>query len=161
MNATDETVVQVTEDGSETRLATYEGGTDRSEPRCQPAPRETADDRKSRNARARTVAMSLEDLAETVETEYGAVEETTTVELDRETRHELAMLAAALDVDTDELVRRGVHMLFQSAVDTGKLDFHLRAEYDVTYDEYLSGMTFEEMSGGYQPADEQDRRYQF
>ena len=105
--------------------------------------------------------MSLDDLAETVETEYGALAESATVELDRETRHELAMLAAGLDADTDELVRRGVHMLFQTAVDTGKLDFHLRTEYDTTYDEYLSGMTFEEMSGGYTPADEQDRRYQF
>ncbi len=105
--------------------------------------------------------MSLDDLAETVETEYGALDEETTLALDRETRHELAMLAAGLDADTDELLRRGVHLLFQTAVDTGKLDFHLRAEYDVTYDEYLSGMTFEEMSGGYQPADEQDRRYQF
>jgi len=105
--------------------------------------------------------MSLDDLAETVETEYGALEASTTVELDRETRHELAMLAAGLDADTDELLRRGVHLLFQSAVDTGKLDFHLRSEYGVTYDEYLSGMTFEEMGGGYQPAEEQDRRYQF
>jgi len=105
--------------------------------------------------------VSLEDLSETVESEYGALDDTAAVELDRETRHELAMLAAGLDADTDELLRRGVHLLFQTAVDSGKLDFHLRAEYDVTYDEYLSGMTFEEMSGGYTPADEQDRRYQF
>jgi len=105
--------------------------------------------------------MSLEDLAETVESEYGDFGASAEVDLDRETKHELAMLAAGLDVDTDELLRRGVHLLFQTAVDSGKLDFHLRAAYDCTYDEYLSGMTFEEMSGGYTPADEQDRRYQF
>ncbi len=105
--------------------------------------------------------MSLEDLSETVETEYGALDDTPTVELDRETKHELAMLTAGLDADTDELLRRGVHLLFQSVVESGKLDFHLRSEYDTTYDEYLSGMTFEEMGGGYQPAEEQDRRYQF
>ncbi|PSQ39729.1 hypothetical protein BRD13_01500 [Halobacteriales archaeon SW_5_70_135] len=105
--------------------------------------------------------MSLDDLSETVESEYAALNDAAEVDLDRETKHELAMLAAGLDVETDELLRRGVHLLFQTAVDTGKLDFHLRAEYDLTYDEYLSGMTFEEMSGGYTPADEQDRRYQF
>jgi len=105
--------------------------------------------------------MSLEDLGDTVESEHGDLGDTVETDLDRETKHELAMLAAGLDVDTDELLRRGVHLLFRTAVDTGKLDFHLRSEYDLTYDEYISGMTFEEMSGGYTPADEQDRRYQF
>jgi len=73
------------------------------------------------------------------------------------------MLAAALDPEEpDELVRRAVHMLFQTAVETGNLDFHLRSAYDATYDEYLSGMTFEEMSGGFpQPQQNDDRRYQF
>jgi len=109
--------------------------------------------------------MSLDDLTETVQDNYGALDEELAVTTDRETRNELAMLEAALDPeDTDELVRRAVHMLFQSTVETGRLDFHLRSTYDVTYDEYLSGMTFDEMTGADQfpqSGDPDDRRYQF
>jgi hypothetical protein len=108
--------------------------------------------------------MSLEDLSDDVEDRYSDLGETLSVELDRETRNELAMLTSALEPDDpDELVRRGIHMLFQTAVETGNLDFHLRSGYDVTYDEYLSGMTFEEMTGGQfpQPQQNDDRRYQF
>jgi len=109
--------------------------------------------------------MSLDDLSEDVQQRYSDLGGDVTVKLDRETRNELAMLTAALEPDgTDELVRRAVHMLFQTAVETGNLDFHLRSGYDTTYDEYLSGMTFEEMAGGGQfPQQQQndDRRYQF
>lgn len=106
--------------------------------------------------------MSLEELAEGVETAYADIDEEPSVSLDRETRNELAMLTAVLDPDdTDELVRRAIHMLFQTTVDTGSLDFHLRRGYDVTYDEYLSDMTFQEMTGTPQPSDNDDRRYQF
>jgi len=109
--------------------------------------------------------MSLDDLTDAVQDNYGALDEELTVATDRETRNELAMLEAALDPeDTDELVRRAVHMLFQSTVETGQLDFHLRSTYDATYDEYLSGMTFEEMTGADQfpqSGDPDDRRYQF
>jgi hypothetical protein len=109
--------------------------------------------------------MSLEDLQDDVESSYGDIDAEYAVSLDRETRNELAMLTAALDPeDTDELVRRAVHALFQSTVDRGTLDFHLRSGYDCTYDEYLSGMSFEEMAGGNQfpqPQDNDDRRYQF
>ncbi|MFB6297126.1 MAG: hypothetical protein ABEH56_01250 [Salinirussus sp.] len=107
--------------------------------------------------------MSLDELTEAVEEEYGDLGEELTVALDRETRNELAMLVTALDPDDpDELLRRGLHMLFQTAVETGNLDFHLRSGYDCTYDEYLSGMTFEEMGGGFpQPQQNDDRRYQF
>jgi hypothetical protein len=109
--------------------------------------------------------MSLDDLAADIETTYGEIGETATVSLDRETRNELALLAAAYEPDElDELVRRGVHMLFQTAVETGNLDFHLRSAYDVTYDEYLSGMTYDQMAGGNAggPSDRDDtRRYQF
>ncbi|PSP55459.1 hypothetical protein BRC82_05860 [Halobacteriales archaeon QS_1_67_19] len=109
--------------------------------------------------------MSLDDLQDDVEAAYADLDEELSVALDRETRNELAMLSAALEPETtDELVRRAVHMLFQTAVETGNLDFHLRGEYDVTYDEYLSGMTFDEMTGGQQfPQQQQkdDRRYQF
>ncbi len=109
--------------------------------------------------------MSLEELTDDVEDQYGALGDELAVGLDRETRNELAMLSAAFEPDeTDELVRRAVHMLFQTAVETGNLDFHLRSGYDLTYDEYLSGMTFEEMTGGGQfpqPQQNDDRRYQF
>ena len=107
--------------------------------------------------------MSLDDLNEDVTDVYGSLEEELTVSLDRETRNELALLETALEPDeTDELVRRAIHMLFQSTVDTGKLDFQLRSAYDVTYDEYLSGMTFEEMTGADQyPTMDDERRYQF
>ncbi|MDX1745054.1 MAG: hypothetical protein R3324_03875 [Halobacteriales archaeon] len=108
--------------------------------------------------------MSLDDLSTAIETEYSDLTDELAVTLDRETKHELAMLAAVFDVeDTDELVRRAVHLLFQSSVETGRMDFHLRQGYDVTYDEYLSGMTYEEMTGGgegFTPPDD-DRRYQF
>jgi len=109
--------------------------------------------------------MGLDDLSTDVETAYGAFGDEIAVGLDAETRNELAMLAAAFEPDEpDELLRRAVHMLFQSAVETGRLDFHLRSGYDVTYDEYLSGMTYDEMTGGGQfpqPDQNDDRRYQF
>lgn len=109
--------------------------------------------------------MSLDDLQDDLQNEYSDLGDEVGVSLDRETRNELAMLNAAFDPEeTDELLRRAVHMLFQTAVETGNLDFHLRSEYDVTYDEYLSGMTFEEMTGGNQfpqPQQNDDRRYQF
>jgi len=106
--------------------------------------------------------MSLDDLQTDVELAYEDLEDYAF--LDRETRQELAMLSAALDADTDELLRRAVHLLFQSTTDTGRLDFHLRGAYDVTYDEYLSGMSYDEMAGGAgqaPPEPDQDRRYQF
>ncbi|PSP17936.1 hypothetical protein BRC62_04055 [Halobacteriales archaeon QH_10_67_13] len=107
--------------------------------------------------------MSLEELSESVTDRYSELGEQLDVELDRETRNELAMLSVALDPEEpDELVRRAVHMLFQTTVDTGKLDFHLRSGFDTTYDEYLSGMTYDEMAGDFpQPQQNEDRRYQF
>ena len=107
--------------------------------------------------------MSLDELSDDVDAAYSDIGEELSVPLDRETRTELAMLAAAYEPDERaELVRRAVHMLFQTAVETGNLDFHLRSTYDVTYDEYLSGMTFEEMGGGQLPQQgNDDRRYQF
>ena len=107
--------------------------------------------------------MSLEDLTADVEDAYSALGEAE-LALDEESRMELAMLMTALDAeDASSLVQRAVHILFQSTVDTGKLDFHLRSTYDVTYDEYLSGMTYDEMTGGmdFGQGDEDDRRYQF
>ncbi|MCU4718398.1 hypothetical protein [Halapricum hydrolyticum] len=112
--------------------------------------------------------MSLDDLDEDITDVAGELGESIDVTLDRETRTELAMLTAALGpTDPDELVRRAVHAFFQQQVDTGRLDFQLRDQYDVTYDEYLSGMTFDEMTGGTggiggaTQGDPDDRRYQF
>lgn len=108
--------------------------------------------------------MSLDDLSDDVQEQYSDLDDELDIELDSETRNELAMLMIALEPDeADDLIRRGIHMLFQTTVDTGKLDFHLRTSYDVTYDEYLSGMTFQEMTGGQFPQAQQndDRRYQF
>lgn len=103
--------------------------------------------------------MSLEDLETDVEL---AFEDLDYEFLDRESQQELAMLSAALDADTDELLRRAVHLLFQSTTESGRLDFHLRSTYDVTYDEYLSGMTYGEMAGGGElPQGDDERRYQF
>jgi hypothetical protein len=106
--------------------------------------------------------MSLDELTGDVESQYADIDADQSVSLDRETRHELAMLSAAFGTDeVDELLRRAVHLLFQTTVDRGTLDFHLRQEHDVTYDEYLSGMTYEEMTGQDQyPQRDDERRYQ-
>ena len=108
--------------------------------------------------------MGLEDLNGEIESAYADLDEETTVELGREARHELAMLIAALDEDGEDLIERAVHLLFQTSIDTAKLDFHLRGEYDVTYDEYLMGATMDtymEGGGGYSQQDDSDnRRYQ-
>ncbi|ERH08323.1 MAG: hypothetical protein J07HX64_00063 [halophilic archaeon J07HX64] len=109
--------------------------------------------------------MGLDDLTADVEDSYSDLGEELDVDLDRETRNELAMLSVALDPEeTDELLRRAVHMFFQTAVETGRLDFNLRTSHGVTYDEYLSDMTFEDMTGGNQfpqAQEKDDRRYQF
>ncbi|WP_049981595.1 hypothetical protein [Halolamina rubra] len=105
--------------------------------------------------------MSLDDLDENVTANYTALGEEAAVELDPETRNELALLSAAMGTDTEELLRRGVHTLFQQAVQSGNLDFHLRSGYDVTYDEYLAGATYDEMTGADQyPERDDERRYQ-
>ena len=93
--------------------------------------------------------MSLDELTEDITDEYSDLADDFSVSLDRETKNELAMLSAAFETDApEELVRRGIHLLYRQTVDSGDLDFHLRSGYDVTYDEYLSGMTFDEMTGG-------------
>ena len=111
--------------------------------------------------------MSLDDLSGDVESRYADLGDEVTIDLDRETRNELAVLLSALDPDeTDELLRRALHGFFQTTVETGRLDFHLRSTYDVTYDEYLSGMTYDEMTNGMgfqgsQGNQEDVRRYQY
>jgi hypothetical protein len=106
--------------------------------------------------------MGLDELDADVTSAYSDLNDRIEVALDRETKNELAMLTAAFDPDdSDELVRRAIHMLFRSTVDRGDMDFHLRRGYDVTYDEYLSGMTYDEMTGADQyPQRDDERRYQ-
>lgn len=107
--------------------------------------------------------MGLDELDSAVESAGSELGETVTIELTQEMQQELGMLMAVLDADAGDLIERAVHLLFQSAVDTAKLDFHLRQEFDVMYDEYLSGMTFDEMTGGNitYPQPDDERRYQF
>ena len=108
--------------------------------------------------------MTLEELSEEIDERYDSLDEELLVDIDRQARTELALLQAALGTqDPSDLVRRAINLLFQSTVDTGGLDMHLRREYDVTYDEYLSGMTYDDMRGGgdYQLHSDDDRRYQF
>ena len=106
--------------------------------------------------------MSLEDLNEDVEAAYASLNDQFALDLDRETKHELAMLKATLEAEPGALLRRGIHALYRSTVDTAQLDFHLRTEYGVTYDEYLSGMTYDEMTGAADvPPRDDERRYQF
>ncbi|SFS55515.1 hypothetical protein SAMN04488556_1522 [Halostagnicola kamekurae] len=107
--------------------------------------------------------VTLDDLNDEITESYSSLGDELEVALDRETRNELALLETAMEPEsTDELVRRAVHMLFQTTVESGNLDFHLRSGFDVTYDEYLSGMTFDEMTGADNyPSMDDERRYQF
>lgn len=109
--------------------------------------------------------MSLDNLTEDVEETYESLDEDLALDLDDDTRRELTMLMAAMDKeDPQDLIEEAVRLLFQSTVETGKLDFHLRSAYDVTYDEYLSGMTFDEMTadaGLSQQSQDDVRRYQY
>lgn len=109
--------------------------------------------------------MSLDNLTEDVEETYESLDEELALDLDDDTRRELTMLMAAMDKeDPQDLIEEAVRLLFQSTVETGKLDFHLRSAYDVTYDEYLLGMTYDEMGGGIEYPQQQqkdERRYQF
>lgn len=105
--------------------------------------------------------MGLDELEDEVSHAYSELDGVDD-RLDAESRTELAMLMAALEADDpDTLLNRAIHLLFQQTVDTGKLDFHLRRRHDITYDEYLSGMTYDEMAGGMGGERDDDRRYQF
>ncbi len=108
--------------------------------------------------------MGLDDLTDDIEAAYTDLPTEVALDLDEDSRRELTMLTTALDDDPEDVLERALHLFFQTTVDTGQLDFHLRSTYDVTYDEYLSGMTYDEMTGaGAFPQAQQndDRRYQF
>lgn len=106
--------------------------------------------------------MSLEELTDAIEQSRTDLGEAWTLTLDQETRNELALLEAALEPEsTDELLRRAIHLLFQSTVETGTMDFHLRSGFDVTYDEYLMGVTMDTYNEDITPEPTDDRRYRF
>ena len=113
-------------------------------------------------ARRNAPGMGLDELDAELTDVYGDLGDSIEVDLDRETKNELAMLLTLYDSeDPDELVRRAIHVLFGSTVDSGTIDFHLRRGFDVTYDEYLSGMTYDDMTGASQyPQPDDERRYQ-
>jgi len=101
--------------------------------------------------------VPVDDLDDDIDDAAATLGDSVAVDLDRETRQELATLLAVFDGDPEELLRRGVH---RRTVDTGDLDFQLRRSYDLTYDEYLAGVSYEEMTGGPDPRPNDDRRYQ-
>jgi hypothetical protein len=104
--------------------------------------------------------VTVDDLDDDIDDAAATLGDSVAVDLDRETQQELATLLAVFDGDPKELLRRGVHELFRRTVDTGDLDFQLRRSYDLTYDEYLAGVSYEEMAGGPDPRPNDDRRYQ-
>jgi hypothetical protein len=90
--------------------------------------------------------VTLENLTDDVEQTYAELAD---VDVDEEARRELTMLATAFDADDPAaLVERAIHLLFQTSVDTGRLDFHLRS-------------TYVEMAGAPPAPDDDERRYQF
>ena len=125
---------------------------------CPPTVRCDTDRFAYRSLLAGGLAVTLDDLDDALADHNRALKDEVTVSLDRETRQELAFLLAAFDGDTEELLRRGVHRLFRSSVDRGDLDFHLRGAFDVTYDEYLVGMSYDDAARPDRRQDD-DRRY--
>lgn len=106
--------------------------------------------------------MSLEALADAVDERYRDLGTDVSVSLDEQSRTELAVLSACFEpADPDELVRRAIHLLARDAIERGEVDMVLRRRYDVTYDEYLAGMTYDEMAGDSPQPAADDRRYRF
>lgn len=107
--------------------------------------------------------MSLDAFADAVDERYHDLGTDLTVALDEQTRTELALLLASFEPDSvDEVVRRAIHLLARDAVERGQVDLVLRRRHDVTYDEYLAGMTYDDMAGQTPaPTDSDDRRYRF
>lgn len=108
--------------------------------------------------------MSLTELTAEIDAILDQLDDEYAVTLDGQTRRELALLVAVYEPDTvDDIVRRAIHQFTQSAVDRGSIDQQLRTRFDLTYDEYLAGMTYEEMGGTQAPSagEEDDRRYRF
>ena len=92
--------------------------------------------------------MGLDELDAQVERNRRALDDEVRVPLDGQTRDELALLAAVLGTDADEVMRRAVHEHLRVLLGNQILDAHLRQKYDVTYDEYLVGQEMDDFGGG-------------
>ncbi|MFW6448060.1 MAG: hypothetical protein ACOC0X_00805 [Halobacteriota archaeon] len=106
--------------------------------------------------------MGVEAFAEAVDDRYRTLGDDVTVDLDEQARTELAVLLAAFEPPSvDEVVRRAVHLLARDAIERGQVDLQLRRRHGITYDEYLAGMTYDEMTGEVPAPEPDDRRYRF
>jgi hypothetical protein len=101
--------------------------------------------------------MGLEELEAQVERNRRALDDELRVPLDGQTRDELALLAAVLGTDADEVVRRSVHEHLRVLLGNQVLDAHLRQKYDVAYDEYLAGREMDDVQR--QPRDDDGRGF--
>ncbi|MFP4188020.1 MAG: hypothetical protein ACLFR5_01235 [Halobacteriales archaeon] len=99
--------------------------------------------------------MGLDELEAQVERNRRALGDEVRVPLDGQSRDELALLAAVLGTDADEVARRAVHEYLRVLLGNQVLDAHLRQKYDVAYDEYLAGREIDDVQR--QPRDD-DRR---
>ena len=103
--------------------------------------------------------MGLDELDAQVERNRRALGDEITVPLDGQTRDELALLAAVLGTDPDEVARRAVHEHLRVLLGNQILDAHLRQKYDVTYDEYLVGQEMEDFQGAQGGRDDDGRGF--
>jgi len=91
--------------------------------------------------------MGLDELEAQVERNRRALGDEVRVPLDGQSRDELALLAAVLGTDADEVARRAVHEYLRVLLGNQVLDAHLRQKYDVAYDEYLAGRELDGAAG--------------
>jgi hypothetical protein len=91
--------------------------------------------------------MGLDELNAQIERNRRALGDEVRVPLDGQSRDELALLAAVLGNDAEEVVRRAVHEHLRVLLGNQVLDAHLRQRYDVTYNEYLAGREADDISG--------------
>jgi hypothetical protein len=101
--------------------------------------------------------MGLEELEAQVERNRRALGDELRVPLDGQTRDELALLAAVLGTDADEVARRAVHEYLRVLLGNQVLDAHLRQKYDVAYDEYLAGREMDDVQR--QPREDDGRGF--
>ncbi|MCX2819555.1 MAG: hypothetical protein ACI9QA_000583 [Methanobacteriota archaeon] len=91
--------------------------------------------------------MGLDELDGQLERNRRALGDDVHVPLDGQSRDELALLAAVLGTDADEVMRRAVHEYLRVLLGNQVLDAHLRQKYDVAYNEYLAGRETEDLPG--------------
>ena len=103
--------------------------------------------------------MGLDELDAQVERNRRALGDEIRVPLDGQTRDELALLAAVLGTDTDEVARRAVHEYLRVLLGNQVLDAHLRQKYDVAYNEYLAGREMDDVQQTREPRDDDGRGF--